>query len=67
MQPKRQSPFDAPRIVGYVPADKAAQVGAATPIPILLYLWVVMPILGHFCALLGVFSPRLLVRDWLPQ
>lgn len=35
MQPKRQSLFDAPRIVGYVPADKAAQVGAATPIPIL--------------------------------
>ncbi|MBX3054201.1 MAG: hypothetical protein KF753_22200 [Caldilineaceae bacterium] len=35
MQPKRQSPFDAPRIVGYVPDDKAAHIGAATPIPIL--------------------------------
>jgi hypothetical protein len=35
MQPKWQSPLDAPRIVGYVPADKAAQVGAVTPIPIL--------------------------------
>ncbi len=30
---------------------------------IILYLWVVVPILGHFCALLGVFSPKLLVRS----
>jgi hypothetical protein len=35
MQPNRHSPRHAPPIVGYVPADKAARLGAVTPIPIL--------------------------------